>query len=112
MLHGNQKAEIYCNVLEHCLHPLVNLAVQNHCGVLFQLDNSPIHTALVTRDWLSFNFIRDMDLLARSFNLNSKEILLVEICWNVYRRRGQFHSVSELQPAVLQSSDDVSSQLH
>lgn len=70
LLHGNEKAEDYFNVLEHHLNPLMNVHVQKVRDVLVDQDNESMHTARLTHGWLRFIYILLMDCPARSLDLN------------------------------------------
>lgn len=70
ILSGRQTAEMYCNTLEqYCVPFLANRLKQNGY-VEFQDENSPIHSALVTKNFLRYSSTQGIVFTARSWELN------------------------------------------
>jgi hypothetical protein len=72
ILHGNLNAEVYKNILTRCtLSTVEDQFGDDDC--LYHHDNAPCHEARPVKEWSVGNYILEMDLLARSPDLNPIE---------------------------------------
>ena len=76
--HGRIDSKDYPNILGGHVHPMVQTLVSDGDGI-FQLDNAPIHTAYVVKNWYEEyeNELRHMKWLPQSPNLN----IIEHLCW-------------------------------
>ena len=67
---------------------------------VFQQDNAPIHTARLTRSWLTSKQIRTLPWPARSPDLNIIENVWEELVRHVYKRGRRFETLEELESQI------------
>ena len=97
---GRQTAASYCNTLEKNLPPFIAETFGEQMTWVFQQDNAPIHTAQLTRSWLTSENIRTLPWPARSPDLNIIENVWVELIRHVYKCGRRFETLEELKSQI------------
>lgn len=92
---------VYVDTLSEFLLPFIDLHYGREC--IFQQDNAPAHSSLVTKEFFREQNIDVMNWPARSPDLNPIENLWSILSRSVYENRRQFGSKKELKLQILES---------
>lgn len=102
---GKINAKKYTNILQEYLLPFANRMYGEN--FIFQQDNAPIHTAMVTKSWFDTHNIKVLDWPSRSPDLNPIENMWGVLARRVYHDCRQFRSVGDLKQCVITEWNNI-----